>query len=91
MRGLSVADALRRKLAHQRVRSLLGQSSRRRFKSSQMSSYVENLPPWSADLGDQYPLVKSIFDFLPDASALVTTAMTKEFVGLAVYPLRGWA
>ncbi len=56
-----------------------------------MSSYVENLPPWSADLGDQYPLVESIFDFLPDASALVTTAMTKEFVGLAVYPLRGWA
>ena len=51
-----------------------------------------DVTPWSADLGDQYPLVNSIFDFLPDASALaVTTAMTKEFVGLAVYRLRGWA
>jgi uncharacterized SAM-binding protein YcdF (DUF218 family) len=51
-----------------------------------------DVTPWSADVSDQYPLVNSVFDLLPDARALAaTTAAIKEWVGLAVYRLRGWA
>lgn len=51
-----------------------------------------DVTPWSADVSDQYPLINSVFDFLPDARALVaTTAAIKEWVGLTAYRLRGWA
>ena len=47
---------------------------------------------WPADFRGHYPLVNSVFDFLPDAGALEqTTTVIKEWVGLAVYRLRGWA
>ena len=50
-----------------------------------------DVTPWPADLGGRYP-PSSIFDFLPDARYLaVTTGAIKEWVGLAVYRLRGWA
>src|SRR5262249_43177615 len=49
--------------------------------------------PWPADFrGHSYPLVATVFDLLPDAGALEkTTSAIKEWVGLAVYRLRGWA
>jgi uncharacterized SAM-binding protein YcdF (DUF218 family) len=51
-----------------------------------------NVTPWLADFRGQYPLVNSAFDFLPDAGALaMTTAGVKEWLGLVVYRLRGWA
>jgi uncharacterized SAM-binding protein YcdF (DUF218 family) len=47
---------------------------------------------WPADLHNPYPLVSSVFDFVPNAGALTaTTAAIKEWFGLAVYRLRGWA
>jgi uncharacterized SAM-binding protein YcdF (DUF218 family) len=50
-----------------------------------------DVTPWPADLGGQYPPM-NIFDLLPDAHYLaVTTLAIKEWVGLAVYRLRGWA
>lgn len=51
-----------------------------------------DLVPWPADFQVQRPLVKSVFDLLPDAAALaMTTASAKEWLGLAVYRWRGWA
>jgi uncharacterized SAM-binding protein YcdF (DUF218 family) len=50
-----------------------------------------DVAPWPADFRDRYP-PGSVFDFLPDANALeMTTTATKEWLGLAVYRLRGWA
>lgn len=50
-----------------------------------------DVAPWPADFRGRYPPV-SVFDFLPDASALeITTTAIKEWLGLAVYRLRGWA
>ena len=51
-----------------------------------------DLAPWPADLRGRYPLVNSGFDFLPDAGALAkTTSAIKEWLGMVVYRLRGWA
>ena len=51
-----------------------------------------DLTPWPADFRGTYPLVNSIFDFLPDVYALEkTTTAIKEWLGLAIYRLRGWA
>ena len=51
-----------------------------------------DVAPWPADLPDQYPLVNSVFDFLPDAGALQrTTIALTEWLGLVVYRLHGWA
>jgi len=50
-----------------------------------------DVAPWPADLLGGYPPT-SVFDFLPDANALeMTTTAIKEWLGLAVYRLRGWA
>ena len=50
-----------------------------------------DVAPWPADFRDRYP-PGSVFDFLPDANALeMTTTAIKEWLGLAVYRLRGWA
>jgi uncharacterized SAM-binding protein YcdF (DUF218 family) len=53
-----------------------------------------NVAPWPADFnfrGVRYP-PGSVFDFLPGADALaMTTTAIKEWLGLAVYRLRGWA
>ena len=50
-----------------------------------------DVAPWPADVRGGYPPT-SVFDFLPDANALeMTTAAIKEWLGLAVYRLRGWA
>ncbi len=50
-----------------------------------------DVAPWPADLRGGYPPT-SVFDFLPDATALeMTTTAIKEWLGLAVYRLRGWA
>src|SRR6476646_9319910 len=50
-----------------------------------------DVAPWPADLLGGYPPT-SVFDFLPDANALeTTTTAIKEWLGLAVYRLRGWA
>ena len=47
--------------------------------------------PWGADFRGHCP-PNSIFDFLPDAYGLdMTTTAIKEWLGLAVYRLRGWA
>ena len=47
--------------------------------------------PWAADFRGHYPPY-SVFDFLPDAYSLdMTTTAIKEWLGLAVYRLRGWA
>jgi hypothetical protein len=46
---------------------------------------------WPADFRGNYPLVNSVFDFLPDADALeMTTTAIKEWLGLVVYRLLGW-
>jgi uncharacterized SAM-binding protein YcdF (DUF218 family) len=51
-----------------------------------------DLIPWPADFQVQRPLVKSLFDLLPDAGALaMTSASAKEWLGLIVYRWRGWA
>jgi uncharacterized SAM-binding protein YcdF (DUF218 family) len=51
-----------------------------------------DVAPWPADFHGHYPLVNSVFDFLPDAGALeMTTTAIKEWLGLAVYRLRSWA
>jgi uncharacterized SAM-binding protein YcdF (DUF218 family) len=52
-----------------------------------------DLAPWPADFrGHSVPLVNSVFDLLPDVGALEkTTTAIKEWLGLAVYRLRGWA
>ena len=48
--------------------------------------------PAATDIRVRYPLVDSVLDFLPDASALErTTEAVKEYLGLLVYRLRGWA
>ena len=50
-----------------------------------------DVAPWPADLRGGDPPT-SVFDFLPDANALeMTTTAIKEWLGLAVYRLRGWA
>jgi uncharacterized SAM-binding protein YcdF (DUF218 family) len=53
-----------------------------------------DVAPWPADLnfrGARYP-PSSVFDFLPNADALgMTTTAIKEWLGLVVYRLRGWA
>ena len=51
-----------------------------------------DVTPWPADFrAFGYP-PGSVFDFLPDAAALeMTTTAIKEWLGLAVYRLRGWA
>ena len=53
-----------------------------------------DVAPWPADFnfrGVRYP-ASSIFDFLPGADALgMTTVAIKEWLGLAIYRLRGWA
>ena len=78
----------------------------RRFRSGLLVTSATHMPrglasfrkagldvaPWPADFRAQYPLVNSVFDFLPDAGALeMTTTAIKEWLGLAVYRLRGWA
>jgi uncharacterized SAM-binding protein YcdF (DUF218 family) len=51
-----------------------------------------DVPPWPANFHGRYPLFNSVFDFLPDDHALVkTTTAIKEWIGLTVYRLRGWA
>jgi uncharacterized SAM-binding protein YcdF (DUF218 family) len=51
-----------------------------------------DVDPWPADFRGKYPLVSSVFDFLPDAGALEkTTTAVKEWLGLVVYRLRDWA
>jgi uncharacterized SAM-binding protein YcdF (DUF218 family) len=51
-----------------------------------------DIAPWPADFRGRYPLVNSLFDFLPNAGALaITTSAIKEWLGLVVYRLRGWA
>ena len=52
-----------------------------------------DVTPWPADSrGHSYPLVENVFDLLPDVDALAeTTTAIKEWLGLAVYRLRGWA
>jgi uncharacterized SAM-binding protein YcdF (DUF218 family) len=52
-----------------------------------------DVAPWPADFrGHPYPLVYSVFDLLPDAGSLDKTTMAiKEWLGRAVYRLRGWA
>ena len=48
--------------------------------------------PWPADFRAPSPRVETVFDVLPDAGALETTTIAiKEWLGLAVYRLRGWA
>jgi uncharacterized SAM-binding protein YcdF (DUF218 family) len=48
--------------------------------------------PWPADFRGGYPQVGTVFAFLPNARALdVTKTAIKEWLGLAVYRLRGWA
>ena len=48
--------------------------------------------PWAADLRAFGFPPNSIFDFLPDAVALeMTTTAIKEWLGLLIYRLRGWA
>lgn len=48
--------------------------------------------PASTDIRATYPLFESVLDILPDAEALArTTEAIKEYLGLAVYRLRGWA
>ena len=51
-----------------------------------------NVIPAATDIRVVYPLYSSPLDFLPDASALAqTTEAIKEWIGLAVYRVRGWA
>lgn len=48
--------------------------------------------PVPTDFHVRQPLFESVFDLLPDAGALAgTTGAIKEFIGLAVYRMRGWA
>jgi uncharacterized SAM-binding protein YcdF (DUF218 family) len=51
-----------------------------------------DLMPWPAAFQIQGPLVQNLFDLLPDATALaMTSSSTKEWLGLIVYRLQGWA
>jgi uncharacterized SAM-binding protein YcdF (DUF218 family) len=51
-----------------------------------------NVIPAATDIRVVYPLYSSLLDFLPDAGALAqTTEAIKEWIGLAVYRVRGWA
>ncbi len=51
-----------------------------------------DLMPWPAAFQAQGPVVQNIFDLLPDATALaMTSASAKEWLGLLIYRLRGWA
>jgi uncharacterized SAM-binding protein YcdF (DUF218 family) len=51
-----------------------------------------NVSPWPVDFRVHPPLVNSVFDVLPDATALeLTTISVKEWLGLLVYRWRGWA
>jgi len=51
-----------------------------------------NVTPAATDIRVVYPLYDSALDFLPDAGALAqTTDAIKEWIGLAVYGVRGWA
>jgi uncharacterized SAM-binding protein YcdF (DUF218 family) len=78
----------------------------RRFRSGLLVTSATHMPralasfrkagldvaPWPADFRTEHPLVNSVFDFLPDPGALeMTTTAIKEWLGLAVYRLRGWA
>jgi uncharacterized SAM-binding protein YcdF (DUF218 family) len=51
-----------------------------------------DVTPATTDVQVLYPLYDSAFDFLPDAGALArTTDAIREWIGLIVYRLRGWA
>lgn len=51
-----------------------------------------NVIPAATDIRVVYPLYSSLLDFLPDAGALAqTTEAIKEWIGLALYRMRGWA
>ena len=78
----------------------------RRFRSGLLVTSATHMPralasfrkvgldvtPWPADFRTfGYP-PDSVFDFLPDAAALeMTTIAIKEWLGLVIYRLRGWA
>jgi uncharacterized SAM-binding protein YcdF (DUF218 family) len=50
-----------------------------------------DLEPWPADYKGGDPAISNLLDVLPDARALeLTTAAIKEFLGIAIYRLRGW-
>jgi uncharacterized SAM-binding protein YcdF (DUF218 family) len=52
---------------------------------------VEAIPS-ATDVRVNYPFYDSVLDFLPDAEALArTTEALKEYIGLFVYRMRGWA
>lgn len=47
--------------------------------------------PASTDIRVRFPLYDSALDFLPDAEALKRTSdAIREWIGIAVYRLRGW-
>jgi uncharacterized SAM-binding protein YcdF (DUF218 family) len=51
-----------------------------------------DLTPWPAAVQVRGPLVQNIFDLMPDPTALaMTSASAKEWLGLLVYRLQGWA
>ena len=51
-----------------------------------------DLTPWPAAFQIQGPLVQNIFDLMPDPTALaMTSSSAKEWLGLLVYRLQGWA
>jgi uncharacterized SAM-binding protein YcdF (DUF218 family) len=51
-----------------------------------------DMMPWPAAFQVQGPLVQNVFDLLPDATALaMTSSSVKEWLGLFVYRLQGWA
>jgi uncharacterized SAM-binding protein YcdF (DUF218 family) len=91
---------------HQNAINTAGIWRERRFRSGLLVTSATHMPralasfrkvgldvaPWPADFrGHSYPLVYSVFDLLPDASSLdKTTTAIKEWLGLAVYRLRGW-
>lgn len=48
--------------------------------------------PASTDIRVRFPLYESLLDFLPDAEALKRTSdAIREWIGIVVYRLRGWA
>jgi uncharacterized SAM-binding protein YcdF (DUF218 family) len=51
-----------------------------------------DVTPWPADPGQKNLAIDTVFDFVPDASALeATTTAVKEWIGLAAYRMLGWA
>jgi hypothetical protein len=48
--------------------------------------------PAATDIRVRHPLYESALDFLPDAGALARASdAIKEYIGLIVYRVRGWA